>query len=181
MKIVVLDGYTLNPGDNRWSDVEALGDLTVYERTDPEEVVARASDAQIILLNKTLLPVETLSRLPDLRFISVLATGYNIVDIAAAGARGIPVSNVPEYGTDSVAAILGAIYRVESETDGMPEQEALSKRREIIGEIDDKRIIATPANSSSNELVIEAARLSILNDGLPARIIYGDSPHVELR
>ncbi|MFQ5666674.1 MAG: D-2-hydroxyacid dehydrogenase [Candidatus Binatia bacterium] len=103
MRIVVLDGYTLNPGDNPWDALTRFGELTVYERTQEKEIAARARPADIILTNKTPLTADTLARLPKLRFISVLATGYNVVDAAAAGARGIPVSNVPEYGTASVA------------------------------------------------------------------------------
>jgi len=103
MKLVVLDGYTLNPGDNPWDALAALGQLTVYDRTPPEQIVPRAHDADIVLTNKTPLTAATLAQLPKLRFISVLATGQNIIDGAAARARGVPISNVPEYGTDSVA------------------------------------------------------------------------------
>lgn len=103
MRIVVLDGYTLNPGDNPWDPVEALGELTVYDRTPPESIVERARGAEVILTNKTPLDATTLAALPGLKFISVLATGYNIVDVAAARRQGIAVSNVPEYGTASVA------------------------------------------------------------------------------
>lgn len=103
MKIVVLDGYTLNPGDNPWEPVKKLGELTVYDRTGAGEILKRSRGAKILLTNKTPLTVETLIQLPDLGFISVLATGYNIVDVAAARRRNIPVSNVPIYGTDSVA------------------------------------------------------------------------------
>lgn len=103
MRIVVLDGYTLNPGDNPWDAVGSLGELSVYDRTAPHQLLQRAREAEIILTNKMPLSAETLRQLPKLRFISVIATGYNIVDIVAAGERGIPVSNVPEYGTDSVA------------------------------------------------------------------------------
>lgn len=103
VSLVVLDGYTLNPGDNPWDDLDKLGALTVYDRTPPASVVERARDAEIVLTNKTLLGADILGRLPRLRFIAVLATGYNVVDIAAATAAGIVVSNVPEYGTDSVA------------------------------------------------------------------------------
>ena len=109
MNIVVLDGYTLNPGDNPWDGVNALGTVKVHDRTDPAQVAARAADADIILTNKTPIPAETLSRLPRARFISVLATGYDIVDTAEAGQRGIPVSNVPVYGTDSVAQFVFAL------------------------------------------------------------------------
>lgn len=101
--IVVLDGHTLNPGDNPWDAVAALGNLTVHDRTPAAEIVARAADADIILTNKTPLDAATIARLPKLKFISILATGYNIVDVEAAAARDIPVSNVPVYGTDAVA------------------------------------------------------------------------------
>ena len=103
MRMVVLDGYTLNPGDNSWSQLAALGELAVYDRTPPEQIVQRARAAAIVLTNKTPLAAPTIEQLGALRFVSVLATGYNIVDVAAARQRGIPVSNVPEYGTDSVA------------------------------------------------------------------------------
>jgi glycerate dehydrogenase len=103
MILVVLDGYTLNPGDNPWDALAALGQLTVYDRTPSDQIAPRARAADIVLTNKTPLTAETLAQLPKLRFISVLATGQNIVDAAAARARGISISNVPEYGTDSVA------------------------------------------------------------------------------
>ena len=103
MRIVVLDGYVLNPGDNPWDEVAELGKLTVYDRTPDDEILARARDAEIILTNKTPLSAETLGRLPKLRFISVLATGHNVVDIEAARQHNIPVSNVPVYSTSSVA------------------------------------------------------------------------------
>lgn len=103
MRIVVLDGYTVNPGDNSWEALAHLGDLTVYDRTPPELVVPRAAAADVVLVNKVALGAETLTELPQLRFVSVLATGYNVVDVAAARRRAIPVANVPEYGTDSVA------------------------------------------------------------------------------
>lgn len=108
-KIVVLDGYTLNPGDNPWDEVEKLGDFAVRDRTPAGEVVEYAKDANIVLTNKTLLTAETLRQLPNLEFISVLATGYNVVDVKAARDRGIPVSNVPIYGTDSVAQFVIAL------------------------------------------------------------------------
>ena len=109
MKIVCLDGSTLNPGDNPWDEVEALGEFAVHERTPDDQIVERARDAAIVLTNKTPLTAETLARLPELRFISVLATGYNVVDVAAARGRGIPVSNVPVYGTDAVAQHVFAV------------------------------------------------------------------------
>lgn len=102
-KIVILDGYTINPGDNPWSRLEALGDCAIYDRTPPELKLERARDAEILLLSKVMLDAATLKGLPKLRYISMLATGYNNVDVAAAGALGIPVSNVPAYSTESVA------------------------------------------------------------------------------
>ncbi|WP_136526694.1 D-2-hydroxyacid dehydrogenase [Geomonas ferrireducens] len=103
MKIVVLDGHTLNPGDNPWDEVAAFGELTVHDRTPEHLVAERSRGAQIILTNKTPLTAATLALLPELKLICVLATGYNVVDLAAAARLGIPVVNVPEYGSDSVA------------------------------------------------------------------------------
>lgn len=103
MRITVLDGATLNPGDNPWDELARLGELTVYDRTPPDQVVARAAAAEVVLTNKTHLPADVLAQLPALRFIAVLATGYDVVDVAAAKARGISVANVPEYGTEDVA------------------------------------------------------------------------------
>ncbi len=101
-KIVILDGYTINPGDNPWSPVEALGTCVIYDRTPPELRLERARDAEIILTSKCKLDADTLEALPNLKYISMLATGYNNVDVVAAGKRGIPVSNVPAYSTESV-------------------------------------------------------------------------------
>lgn len=109
MKIVVLDGYTLNPGDLSWRDLEGCGELVVYDRTPRELVVERALGAEVILTNKTPLPAEVLAELPDLKMISVLATGYNIVDVVAAGRQGVVVCNVPGYSTDSVAELVMAM------------------------------------------------------------------------
>lgn len=102
-KIAILDGYTINPGDNPWTSLEALGDCTIYDRTPSELTLERARDAEVILLSKVKLDADTLKALPKLRYISMLATGYNNVDVAAAGALGIAVSNVPAYSTESVA------------------------------------------------------------------------------
>jgi glycerate dehydrogenase len=108
MKIVVLDGGTLNPGDLSWGGLEALGDCEIYDRTPPELVIERAQDADVVLTNKVVLDRAVLDQLPNLKYISVLATGYNIVDIEAARERGIPVSNIPTYGTQSVAQMVMA-------------------------------------------------------------------------
>lgn len=109
MNIVALDGYTLNPGDNSWDEIETIGSFTVYDRTAPDRVVKRAGDAEILLINKCPLDAGSIQKLPDLKFISVTATGFDCVDIEAAGKRGIPVSNLPIYGTDSVAQFVVAL------------------------------------------------------------------------
>ncbi len=103
MNIVVTDGVTLNPGDNPWDELEGLGALTVYDRTAPGELIDRCRDAHILIVNKTQIREPSLEQLPSLRYITLTATGYDVVDVAAAGRRGIPVSNIPIYGTDSVA------------------------------------------------------------------------------
>ncbi|HPN83994.1 MAG TPA: D-2-hydroxyacid dehydrogenase [Victivallales bacterium] len=103
LNIICLDGYTLNPGDNPWTEIEKLGNLKVYDRTPDDLIIERAKNAEILLTNKTPLTASTISNLPYLRFIAVLATGYNVIDIKAAKERKIPVSNVPGYSTDSVA------------------------------------------------------------------------------
>ena len=103
MKIVVVDGYTLNPGDLSWNMLSALGELMVYDRTPIELIVERCKEATIVLTNKVPFSKETLVALPNLKYISVLATGYNIIDTAAAKEQGVLVSNVPGYGTASVA------------------------------------------------------------------------------
>jgi glycerate dehydrogenase len=108
MNIVVLDGYTLNPGDLSWEGLAALGDLQVHATSEPEEVVGRAAEAEIVLTNKTVLSRDVLDRLPKLRYIGVLATGYNVVDVDAAKERGIPVTNIPAYSTPSVAQMVFA-------------------------------------------------------------------------
>ena len=102
MKIVVLDGFTLNPGDLSWSGLEQLGSVTVYDRTPKEEIIARIGDADAILTNKTPISAETLAACPRVKYIGVLATGYNVVDTAAAKECGIPVCNIPTYGTAAV-------------------------------------------------------------------------------
>ena len=107
MRIVVLDGYTLNPGDLSWADLEALGPLTVYDRTLSTDTAVRAA-AEIVLTNKTVLSREILLRLPQLRYIGVLATGYDVVDVAAARQQNVLVSNVPDYGAASVVQMVFA-------------------------------------------------------------------------
>lgn len=109
MKIVILDGYTLNPGDLSWDGMKALGELTVYDRTPAELVVERSKDAEIIYTNKTPLNDTIFSQLPQLKYIGVLATGYNVVDVNAAKSRGIVVTNIPAYGTKSVAQMTFAL------------------------------------------------------------------------
>lgn len=102
MKIVILDGYSVNPGDLSWAELEKCGELTVYDRTNAEETIARAKDADAILTNKVVISDEIINKLPNLKYIGVLATGYNVVDTEAAKKRGIIVTNVPAYSTNSV-------------------------------------------------------------------------------
>src|SRR4051795_3032448 len=109
MKIVVLDGYCLNPGDLSWDELRKFGEVKILDRTTEPDVVARAAGADIVLTNKTPLSAATIAALPGLRYIGVLATGYNIVDTAAAHKAGITVSNIPTYGTASVAQFAFAL------------------------------------------------------------------------
>ncbi|MBI3849310.1 MAG: D-2-hydroxyacid dehydrogenase [Verrucomicrobia bacterium] len=109
MKIVVLDGYTLNPGDLSWDELKSLGDCEIHDRTPPPEVLARAAGAEIVLTNKTVLTRELIQSLPKLKYIGVLATGTNVVDVIAAREQNIPVTNIPTYGTKSVAQMTFAL------------------------------------------------------------------------
>ena len=108
MKIVILDGYAANPGDLCWDELKALGECTIYDRTAPKEVLVRAKDAEVLLTNKTVLSREHIEALPALKYIGVLATGYNIVDVEAARQQGVVVTNIPAYSTDSVAQMVFA-------------------------------------------------------------------------
>jgi len=122
MKIVELDGYGLNPGDLSWDAISKLGEFKLYDRTSQEDVVSRAKDAEVILINKVNITDEIMAQLPKLKYIGVLATGYNVVDIEAASRRGVLVSNIPAYSTDSVAQmtfahILNMVNRVEHYAD----------------------------------------------------------------
>jgi glycerate dehydrogenase len=111
MKIIILDGHTLNPGDLNWEELEALGDLTVYERTeyDTEKIIKAIDDAEIIFTNKTPLPKEVLQKVPSVKYIGVLATGYNVVDVDTAKVLDIVVTNVPSYSTTAVAQMTLAL------------------------------------------------------------------------
>ncbi len=109
INIVVLDGYALNPGDLSWDGLKALGNVTIYDRTPEAQVVERAIDADIVLTNKSILSAESIARLPQLKYIGVIATGYNVVNIEAAKARNIPVTNVPAYSTAAVAQLTFAL------------------------------------------------------------------------
>jgi glycerate dehydrogenase len=109
MKIIELDGYAANPGDLSWEPLRELGDLTVYPRTSPEELIERVGDAEIVLTNKVVFTDEVMAQLPNLKYIGVLATGYNVIDIEAAHRRGIVVTNIPAYSTDSVAQMTFAL------------------------------------------------------------------------
>jgi glycerate dehydrogenase len=109
MKIVVLDGYALNPGDLSWEEFKHMGDLTVHDRTSPEEILKRASGAEIVLTNKTPIRDQVIQQLPKLKYIGVLATGYNIIDVDAASKKNIVVTNIPNYGSYSVAQLTLAL------------------------------------------------------------------------
>lgn len=118
MKIVVLDGYTVNPGDLSWSSLKELGECTIYDRTSPEDIIERAKDAEVILTNKVVLTAELLSQMPSLKYIGVLATGYNNIDVNFAKEHNIVVTNIPAYSTPSVgqmvfAHILNITQRVD--------------------------------------------------------------------
>lgn len=108
MRIVILDGHTANPGDLSWEALEQLGEVTAYDRTSPDKTAERAAGADIVLTNKVVISREVIDRLPQLKYIGVLATGYNVVDIEAAHERGIVVTNVPAYSTESVAQMVFA-------------------------------------------------------------------------
>lgn len=108
MNIVVLDGFTMNPGDLSWNELEKLGTLKVYDRTSPEQLLERAADAEAVLTNKTVLNAAALRNMPKLKYVGVLATGYNVVDIAVAKELGIVVTNIPAYSTESVAQMVFA-------------------------------------------------------------------------
>lgn len=109
MKIVILDGYTLNPGDLSWEKLQSIGEVTVYDRTALVDIITRAQDAEIILTNKTPIRAEVIASLPKLKYIGVLATGYDIIDVQAAAERGIVVANTPGYGSESVAQMVFAL------------------------------------------------------------------------
>lgn len=126
MKIVVLDGFAANPGDLNWEGVKALGECVIYDRTAPEEVLERAKEAEAILTNKVVITAQHIAALPNLKYIGVLATGYNIIDTAAAKERGIIVTNIPAYSTPSVgqmvfAHILNITQRVQHYADEVRE------------------------------------------------------------
>ena len=122
MKIVILDGYTANPGDYSWKELNSFGEVEIYDRTSRDEVIERAKDADMVLTNKVVLKGETLAQLPQLKYIGILATGYNIIDVEETRARGIVVANVPAYSTDSVAQmtfahVLNITNRIEHYAD----------------------------------------------------------------
>lgn len=118
MKIIVLDGFAMNPGDLSWKGLKKLGECSVYDRTKPGEVFDRIKDAAAVITNKAVIDEQLIDRLPDLRYIGVTATGYNVVDVKAASRKGIVVTNIPAYSTDSVAQlvfshILNVVNRIE--------------------------------------------------------------------
>lgn len=128
MKIVILDGYTANPGDLSWGSLKEMGEVTVYERTRREEIAGRAADADIVLTNKVVMDREMMALLPRLKYIGVLATGYNVVDIEAARERDIIVTNVPAYSTESVAqTVFAHLLTVTNRTEHYAQQNRLGR------------------------------------------------------
>ena len=128
MKIVILDGYTANPGDLSWDSLKEMGEVTVYERTRREEIAGRAADADIVLTNKVVMDREMMALLPRLKYIGVLATGYNVVDIEAARERDIIVTNVPAYSTESVAqTVFAHLLTVTNRTEHYAQQNRLGR------------------------------------------------------
>lgn len=128
MEIVILDGYALNPGDMSWNGLEALGNCRIYDRTAPSELFDRMKDAEAIITNKVVIDAPMMERLPKLRYIGVTATGYNVVDVKAADSKGIVVTNIPAYSTDSVAQLvfahlLNIVNRVELHASSVREGE----------------------------------------------------------
>jgi glycerate dehydrogenase len=126
LKIVVLDGYALNPGDLSWDNLTNLGDCLIYDRTQPDEVFSRIGDAEVVITNKVVIDKPMMDKLPALKYIGVTATGYNVVDVSAAGDRNITVTNIPAYSTDSVAQlvfshILNVANRVELHANSVKE------------------------------------------------------------
>lgn len=128
MKITILDGYGLNPGDLSWEGMERMGEVTVYDRTPEELIVPRSLDSEILITNKTPVTEETIRLLPKLRYIGVLATGYNIVDVAAAKEAGIVVTNIPAYSTDSVAQnVFALLLTITNHAEYYAEQNRLGR------------------------------------------------------
>ena len=151
MKIVVLDGYAGNPGDLSWDELKALGDCTIYDRTTPEQMIDRAQDADIVLTNKVCFHAADFDQLPQLKYIGVMATGYNIIDLQAAKAHNVVVTNIPAYSTNSVAQlafahILNIYNRVDHYTTEIKEDNAWVKSQDFsyfntpLHELHDKKI-----------------------------------------
>ena len=126
MKITILDGYGLNPGDLSWDEFKKMGELSVWDRTSPEELLERAKDSEVLLTNKTVINADAIASLPDLKYIGVLATGYNVVDIEAAKKHGVTVTNIPAYSTMSVAQRVFALLLTVTDR---PEHYALANRQ----------------------------------------------------
>lgn len=193
MKIVVLDGYALNPGDLEWAKLEALGEVIVYDRTPAELIIERAEGAEVLLTNKTPLTAETITQLPNLRYVGVLATGFNIVDTAYAKQQGIIVTNVPAYSTHSVAQftfamILELCHRVQRHSDASFNGEwsahpdfSLTKSPQV--ELLDKTIgiIGFGSIGAQVALIAEAFGMRVLTVERGKRYPHPDLEYVELK
>lgn len=181
MKTVILDGFVANPGDLTWSEWSALGDFVVYERTESEQVVARAANAEVVLTNKTVLTQEIIESLPKLRYIGVLATGYNVVDLDAARRHGVVVTNIPAYSTASVAQLVmahllnianGVADYAQAVTDGawqrstdfcfyrQPQMELCGKTMGIVGVGNIGRAVARVASALGMRVVAFSSKKS---------------------
>ena len=183
-KIIVLDGAVENPGDLSWEPLAALGELTVYDYTAPQETIARIGDAPAILTNKTVISAEVMAACPNLRYIGVLATGYNVVDIAEAKKRGIVVTNVPAYSTDTVAQFLPPVesqdfYRITLTGYSQPvDTAAITAAFPHIPnlEVRDRTRAELDLWSGIDEDTLEGTYFKILHDGLQS-----DSPVLQRR
>ena len=158
-KIVVLDGYTLNPGDLSWKALEALGEVRVYDRTKEDEIIERIGDSDIVLTNKTVLTEETLKACPAIRYIGCMSTGYNVLDVRRANELGIVVTNIPAYGTEAVAQFTMALL-LEITSQVEENEEMINK--ETIGKMKDGVILL---NTGRGKLIREADLRDALNSG----------------
>ena len=178
MKIVILDGFTANPGDLSWKPLEEIGEVTVYDRTPPSETVSRAADAEVIVTNKVIISKDVMQQLPKLKYVGVAATGYNVVDLKYASERNIVVTNIPAYSTASVAQmavahLLNATNRVALHADSVSKGEWqsskdfcywLTPQRELAGET--FGIIGLGNTGLATARIVLALGMKVLAEGI---------------